>query len=393
VYTGRHSGSKMEIPAYMTWRILFAVLLLTQAIQKQLPGQWQPPQSGMYDEVPNSRRVSDASKTAKPYRLDSDARSVRVAERPQDVVLTLSARARLGEPKLAAVLRRGSSIEVFLIWTAPPVKPDDLFESHIEIFHGTTGGRANTVHELKVSGGSRVGLSLFESPDDRIDPTVLADVDGGAYWRTTYVISPDRTAIQKIADGSDYEFADLDRSGMYEFISWNRRPDDIRCLNPIFLTRFYPEVFVRSGWQFRKIWPPAQWSSPGDHTSLARKTRIPGDGSSPAVQVVGGFADLDGDGRAELICLRDRYQLRPEQALAIYRLSEGAFHLIASAPLRDDRLAYMLSGVDKSSREPEITVFQTTRDRCEVDGWQPENGGQWQNRYIYRQGELNLLQM
>jgi hypothetical protein len=91
--------------------------------------------------------------------------------------------------------------------------------------------------------------------------------------------------------------------------------------------------------------------------------------------------------------LRDRYQLRPEQALAIYRLSEGAFHLIASAPLRDDRLAYMLSGVDKSSREPEITVFQTTRDRCEVDGWQPENGGQWQNRYIYRQGELNLLQM
>lgn len=151
-------------------------------------------------------------------------------------------------------------------------------------------------------------------------------------------------------------------------------------------------LFVRSGWQFRKIWPPAPWSAPGDHTSLARKTRVPGDGSSPVVQVVGGFADLDGDGRAELICLRDRYQLRPEQALAIYRLSEGAFHLLASAPLRGDHLAYMLSGVDKSSRELEITVFQTTRDRCEVDGWQPEKGGQWQTRYVYRRGELKLLQ-
>jgi hypothetical protein len=203
-----------------------------------------------------------------------------------------------------------------------------------------------------------VGLSLFESPDDRNGPTVLANVDGGAYWGTTYVISPDRTAIQKVAAGSDYEFADLDRSGMYEFISWNRRPDDIRCLNPIFFTRFYPEVFVRSGWHFRKIWPPAQWSAPGDHPSLARKTQVPGDGSSPVVQVVGGFADLDGDGRAQLICLRDRYQLRPEQALAIYRLSEGAFRLVATAPLPGDHLAYMLSGVDKSSRNGELKLLQ-----------------------------------
>jgi hypothetical protein len=376
----------------MGWRILFAVLLLTQGIQKQLPGQWKPQQSGMYLEVPNSRRVSDASTTTKPYLLDADARSVRPAERPQDVVLILPARPRLGKPKLEAVLRRGSSIEVFLMWTAPQVKPDDWLESHIEIFQGTTGGRASTVHELKLLGGPGVRLSLFETPDNQNDPTVLADVQGGAYWGTTYVISPDRTAIQKIAEGSDYEFADLDRDGMYEFISWNRRPDDIRCLNPIFFTRFYPEVFVRSGWQFRKIWPPAQWSAPGDHTSLARKTQVPGDGSSPVVQVVGGFADLDGDGRAQLICLRDRYQLRPEQALAIYRFSEGAFHLVASAPLRDDHLAYMLSGVDRSSREPEITVFQTTRERCEADGWQPEEGGQWQTRYVYRQGELKLLQ-
>ena len=377
---------------FMGWRILFAVLLLLPAMQKRLPGQWKPPQSAMYDEIPNSRRTSDASRTMEPYRLDSDARSVRVAERPQDVALILPARARLGKPKLAAVLRKGSSIEIFLIRTAPPVKSDDLFESHIEIFRGTMGGRASTVHELKLSGGARVRLFLFESPDDPNDPTVVADVQGGAYWGTTYVISPDRTAIQKIAAGSDYGFADLDRNGQYEFVSWNRRPNDIRCLDPIFFTRFYPEVFVRSGWQFRKVWPPAQWSAQGDHTSLARRTRVARDGSSPAIQVVGGFADLDGDGKAELICLRDRYQLRPEQALAIYRLSGGAFHLVASAPLRGDRLAYMLSGVDKSSGEPTITVLQTTRDRCEADGWQPEQGEQWQTRFAYRRGVLTLIQ-
>jgi hypothetical protein len=345
----------------------------------------------MYDEVPNSRLASDLSKTVEPYRLDSDARSVRLAKRPQDALLILPARARLGKARLAAVLRRGSSIEVFLIWTAPLVKPDDLFESHIEIFHGTTGGRANVVHELKLSGGSGVRLSLFESSDDPNGPTVLADVDGGAYWGTAWVISPDRTAIQKIAAGSDYGFADLEHDGKYEFISWNRRPDDIRCMNPLFFYRFYPEVFVRSGWQFRKIWPPAQWSAQGDHISLARKTRAAGDGSSPEIQIAGGLADLDGDGRAELICLRDRYQLQPEQALEIYRFSEGAFHLVASAPLRGDRLAYALSGVDKSARGPEINVLQTTRDRCEADGWQPEQGEQWQTRYVYRQGELKLL--
>jgi hypothetical protein len=133
----------------------------------------------MYDELPNSRRGTDASKTTGPYRLDSDARSVRVAGRLQEVALILPARARLGEPKLAAVLRRGANIEVFLLWTAPLVKPDDEFENHIEIFHGTMGGRANAVRELKFSGGPGVGLTLFESPSDPNHPAVLADAQGG----------------------------------------------------------------------------------------------------------------------------------------------------------------------------------------------------------------------
>lgn len=84
------------------------------------------------------------------------------------------------------------------------------------------------------------------------------------------------------------------------------------------------------------------------------------------MQVVGGFADLNGDGRAELICLQDRFQSRPQQALAIYKLSKGTFQLLARAPLRSSRIAYALSGVEQWPAGPVITVFVTTPHHCIV---------------------------
>jgi hypothetical protein len=356
----------------------------------QLPGQWQPEHSEMYDGVPNSRRARDLSETTQPYRLDADARSILKAEQPKSILLRLPARTRGSEPKLVAVLRNGSSIEVFLIWTVPGITERDFYQTHVEIFRGPSGGRANFVHDFKLL-GPQARLALFEPPDNRDHVTVLVDVMGGSYWGTTYVISPDRTAIQKVAEGSDYEFADLDRNGIYEFISWNRRPDEVHCKIGFFFTRYYPEVFVRSGWQFRKVWPPAEWSTPRDQRTPTGRERPLRAGPGPEVQVVGGFADLNGDGRTELICLQDRFQVRPEQALAIYRLSEGDFHLVARAPIRDGQLAYVLSGVEKSSRGPEITVFVTTRNRCETGGRDPESIATRRMRYAFRRGELKLV--
>jgi hypothetical protein len=132
----------------------------------------------------------------------------------------------------------------------------------------------------------------------------LIDVAGGAYWGTTYVVSPDRRSIQMLFESTDYEFADLDRDGVHELIAWNRRPFDLRCHFGIFAVRFYPEVFVRSGWQFRKVWPLSTWAPANGELENRFRDGVAGARDGRHFQIVAGFADLDGDGRANSSCLR-----------------------------------------------------------------------------------------
>jgi hypothetical protein len=364
----------------MRFTIAFAILLFAPV--STAFGQWKPKRSAIYENIPDSRPVRDASETTKPYRLDSNARAVRRVAPPAVIVLRLPVRRRTAKPKLGAVLRNGSAVEVFLTWIGGKEYP---LEHHIEVYRGAAGADARLVHDFKLYGGPNTGMYIFEPPDERDRPSVLVGVMGGSYWGTTYVISPDRTAIQKIADGADYEFADLDEDGIYEFVSWNRRPDDVHCHVGIFYQRYYPEVFLRSGWRFRKAWPPAEWSMPGDHNES------PPEGQGRPMQVVAGFADLNGDGRVELICLQDRFQTQPKQALAIYELSAGAFHLLARAPLRANRIAYVLSGVEQLSEGPAITVFVTTPRHCDEGGWNPEGKGTSRLRYVYSHGQLKMV--
>lgn len=79
----------------------------------------------------------------------------------------------------------------------------------------------------------------------------LGDVipKGNRFW-------PDRQSVVELFTSSDYQFADLDRDGVYELIAWNRRTFDVRCGFGIFAVRFYPEIFVRAGASYRKTWPP-----------------------------------------------------------------------------------------------------------------------------------------
>jgi hypothetical protein len=212
---------------------------------------------------------------------------------------------------------------------------------------------------------------------------------GGAYRSTIYVLSPDWTEIQKLSDGTDFDFADLDNDGIYEFIAWNRRPDGVHCDPGIFYTRFYPEVFVRvDGWRFRKAWPPADWSTPRDQVNSAGQQRKLEPGSGPKIQVVGGFADLNHDGRVELICLEDRFQVTPKQSLTIYGFSEGSFHLVTRADVPAGQTAYLLSGVERTARGPEITVFAASPEQCKSGGWDPTGKGTLRIAYVYQDGRL-----
>lgn len=74
--------------------------------------------------------------------------------------------------------------------------------------------------------------------------------------------SRDRQSVVELFTSSDHEFADLDRDGVYEPIAWNRRPFDVRCDFGIFGGHFYPEVFVPTGANYRKAWPPSDWPPP-----------------------------------------------------------------------------------------------------------------------------------
>lgn len=176
---------------------------------------------------------------------------MRAVAPPGAVLLHLPARRRSAEPELGTVLRNGSVVEVFLTWIGGKEYP---FEHHVEVYRSSPGGDGKLVHDFKLFGGPNAGMHIFDPPDGRDRRSILVGVMGGSYWATTYGISPDGAGIQKIADATDYDFADLDGDGIYELVAWNRRADDVHCRAGIFYQRYYPEVYVRSGWRFERVW-------------------------------------------------------------------------------------------------------------------------------------------
>jgi hypothetical protein len=187
------------------------------------------------------------------------------------------------------------------------------------------------------------------------------------------------------------EFADLERNGVYALIAWNRRPFDARCGFGILNVRFYPEVFVPSGWHYRKVWPPAGWAEPNGQTLDAFHNGGPGAPAPSSFQVVGGFADLNGDGKAKLIVLRDRLTVEPAQSLAVYELAGRSFHLLAETPLSPRRIAFLLEGPDNGPSGRELTVRSAMPGRCAAGGNPDTGGGTSRSKYVYRDGRLQLV--
>jgi hypothetical protein len=83
---------------------------------------------------------------------------------------------------------------------------------------------------------------------------------------------------------------------------------------------------------------------------------------------MGGFAELSGDGVAELIVLQDRMSNEPAQTLAVYRLDNKGFRVVAHQALPLDRIAYALEGVRESSRGKEILVRTASPAACQAGG-------------------------
>jgi hypothetical protein len=332
-----------------------------------------PPPDAIYNSTPNTRAAVKGSQTVLGYRLSPDARMiVGAGSLSGQVLIRLPSLHRKAVPQLLGMLQHSADVEVFLGWVDPESEPGN-FEHHIEVFRGRRGTESPLVHDFTLFGGPGGDVSFFQPPDARDNPAVLIDIQGGSYWGTTYLLAPDRQSVDRLFDASDYEFADLDRDGVYELVAWNRRPFDVRCNFGIFAVRFYPEIFVRAGASYRKAWPPPDWAPP----NLKSESRFRG----ANFQIAAAFADLGGDGTAELAVLQDQLRDEPSQALAIYRLDKKLFRLVAQTSLPPQRTAFLLWDIRDSADGKEILLRTATHAACEAGG-RPEGPGTAVTAYV-----------
>ena len=204
---------------------------------------------GFYYGTPNTRAVVRGDKTVQGYRLSHDARIVLASDSSGQVLIRLPSRHRKAAPQLLGMLDHGADVEVFLGWVDLSSEPGN-FAHHIETFRGSRGQEATFVHDFKLGGGTGGWfVSFFEPPDSRDTPEVFIDISVGAYWGTTYLLALDRQSLARLFTFCDYEFADLDRDGVYELIAWNRRPFDVRCRFGIF-----GSAILSRGFRPRRRW-------------------------------------------------------------------------------------------------------------------------------------------
>lgn len=336
-------------------------------------------QRSLYDKTPNALPTLAGDKTAKGYRLTADGLTIYQANHG---ILRLPAMPRTAQPTLLGLLRHGEDTEVFVDWTAYD-DPASTTRHHLEVFRGTPGTTAVLVQELSLSGGPGASIRFFQPPDPAQDPTVFINIMGETDWSTIYLLASDRKSTVKLFTAYDYEFADLDHDGGYELIAWNRRPFDIRCGFAIADVRYYPEVFVPAGSGYQRAWPPADWSPAyGGLEGRFKDHEKEGVPWGANLQIVAGFADLEGNGTADLVVLQDRFREEPAQSLAIYKLNKTEFVPVTQVSLPPERIAFLLEGIRSSPQGKEILVRSATPDKCN-DGGDYEASGTYSNAYKF----------
>ena len=336
-------------------------------------------QRSIYDNTPNALPTLAGDKTVKGYRLTQDGMTIYQANH---VFLRLPAIPRTAPPELLGILRHGDDTEVFVDWTVYD-DPASTTRHHMQIFHGTPGATAVLEQELSLSGGPGATIRFFQPPDPTQAPTVLINIMGDTDWSTIYLLARDRKSAVTLFTAYDYEFADLDHDGGYELIAWNRRPFDIRCGFAIADVRYYPEVFVPSGNGYQRAWPPADW--PPAYGGLEgrfkdhEKEGVPWGAN---LQIVAGFADLNGDGTANLVVLQDRFREQPAQSLAIYKLNKMEFVPVNQVSLPPEHIAFLLEGIRTSAQGKEILIRTATPNKCS-DGGDYEAEGTYSTAYKF----------
>jgi hypothetical protein len=310
--------------------------------------------------MPGALKMVDGKSTVSACHLIRDGRiDCGAPNGPKETVLRLAPGKVDRRARLLGLFGLGDNVfEAVLGWTNAPV--NYVWNYEFQVFRGNRGGSGELAGNFALDGGPEAMVRFYKPPDNRDSPKIIIDVMGGATWGTSYLLSSGGSLGQKLFEATAYDFVDLNGDGVYELVSWNRRPDDARCHFGMFGQGIYPEVYLRSGPAYQKAWPPA---NPG------------------WTQIVALLVDVDGDGTPEIAALTDTFaQAAAAQRLAIYKLGTSSFRLVSQAPVPWPRIGYWLSN-NRAAGKPEISVWIADRAKCEAGG-DPEGSGTAKAAYV-----------
>ncbi|HEY6293779.1 MAG TPA: hypothetical protein VI455_19670 [Terriglobia bacterium] len=322
------------------------------------------------------------------YRLLDDGRIVGngSAAGANDVLLSLPPGSWHRGAKLLGVfdLDAGED-EAMLGWDEPWI-PTGLADHGFQVFIGPKGRLARLLREFTLTGGPQVKFSFCRPPKGPDTPKTLIDVQGGAYWGTTYLLMPDGSPA-KLFDAASYEFLDLNRNGVYELVAWDWHTPALRCDMSMFGggPRIYaPGTLLPGDMAYRQVWPV----------------------EGGPFQIKGLLATPEGERTTDLVTLTDRQNedlnSYGPQVLAVYRLASRAqaeppgrqapaMQLVTKIEIPPSQIAFYLSSVTGADGERRFVVWYTDRHGCEAAGGNATGNGKFKAVYALRGGRLQQV--
>ena len=292
---------------------------------------------------------------------------------PGDTTITNKVRA-LRLPNKARLLGvfdwdRDGRAEIFGGWTRQLTGSE---ENHLLLLREEPGGGTRVEKDYVIRDSPLIKFEFIAPPNRRDTVKMAVHMLGGAYWAKVYLLEsgfehPVNMRPRAGREGStDFEFVDLNNDGVYEAVSWDRRPDDLRCHFGMFGGRFLPEILVRDRMEYRPVWPMknAGWR---DVMTL--------------------FTDLDRDGTAEIVSLEDnRTDSAGAQWLAVYKMERETFRRIAKASAPWPQIAYIFDLMERGR----INLHIASQEKCK-EGGIPAGDDTDIIRYEFRNGALQRL--
>jgi hypothetical protein len=321
------------------------------------------------------------------YRLLEDGRIVPkgYTDGASGVILTLPAGKWHSGGKLLGVFDLDAADEEALIgWDLEQSQGD--WQHHFQVFSGQREREAKLLREFTLSGAEAERVMLCRPQKGPNTPTVFIDIEGGAYWGTTYVLMPDGFE-RRVFDSSSFDFIDLNRDGVYQLVAWDWHTPALRCDMSMFGAG--PRIYAPgTDLVFRQVWPL----------------------EGGPFQIKGLLATLGGERTTDLVTLTDRQNEDPTnygpQYLAAYRLPSRAqsgpqwlqgkaLQLVTKTEIPSSQIAFYLSSEIGPGGERRFLVWYTDRHGCEpVSGaasGNPIGGDKFKAIYVFRGGRLQQV--